>query len=95
VGFTNHGVTVPASLRANREPASDIVWGAADIGAVIGLSPSKTYHRLISGHIQSARKKGGRWCASRSELLREHGGAPAREVAHSAANAAMLREFGA
>jgi hypothetical protein len=62
---------------ADREhsPTSDIVWGAAAIGKIIGQSPSQTYHRLINGHIQSARKKGKRWCASRLELLREHGAA--------------------
>jgi hypothetical protein len=54
---------------------SDIIWGAPAIGAVIGLSPSQTYHHLANGYIKSARKKGGRWCASRAELLREHGAA--------------------
>jgi hypothetical protein len=54
-------------------PTSDFVWGADDIGAVIGRDKSSTYYMLKRGLIKSARKSGNRWHASRSALLREFG----------------------
>jgi hypothetical protein len=52
---------------------SDFIWGAAAIGAEIGRTPRQTHHLLSAGEIKSALKKGGRWVASRTALLREFG----------------------
>jgi hypothetical protein len=54
---------------------SDFCWGIAEIGAVIGRNFRQTHHMLATGAIECARKKGGRWVASRRALLREFGGA--------------------
>jgi hypothetical protein len=55
------------------EVACDFVWGAEDIGAVIGLSRPQTHYLLRKGGIKTARKVGGKWVCSRSALLREFG----------------------
>ena len=52
----------------------DFVWGAEEIGVIIGRNPCQSHHLLINGQIKCARKVGGRWVASRSALLREFGG---------------------
>jgi hypothetical protein len=45
-----------------------IVWGARDIGAVIGLTARQASYLLEKGAIRAARKvtaeRGSRWCAS-------------------------------
>ena len=47
---------------------SDLVWGAAEIGPVIGRSARITFYLLEKG-ILPGRKLGGRWVASRKALL--------------------------
>jgi hypothetical protein len=47
--------------------------GATEIGTVINRGARQTFHLLTNGEIKSARKIGGRWCASRAALLREFG----------------------
>lgn len=47
------------------------VWGAAEIGRVIGRNPRQTSYLLDSGALKSARKVGGRWMANRAALIRE------------------------
>ena len=54
---------------------NDFVWGADEIGQVIGRSGRQAHHLLTNGQIKSAKKVGGRWVASRAALLRELGGA--------------------
>jgi hypothetical protein len=49
----------------------DVVWGAAEIGVVIGRSRKQTHHLLKAGHIKSARKVGNQWCASVKALRAE------------------------
>jgi hypothetical protein len=44
------------------------VWGAAEIGAVIGKPERAVFHLLENG-LLPARKVGGRWVASRKKLL--------------------------
>jgi hypothetical protein len=56
-------------------PDTDIMWGAAAIARCINRTERQTYHLLELGEIQCARKKGDRWCASRSALLKEFGSA--------------------
>jgi hypothetical protein len=56
-------------------PDSDFVWGAEEIGALLGRNPRQTHHLLSKGDIKCARKIGGRWVASRTALLREFGAA--------------------
>jgi hypothetical protein len=53
----------------------DIVWGAQAIGQIINRTERQARHLLDSGAIKSARMVDGRWCASRSALLRELVGA--------------------
>lgn len=48
--------------------ASEIVWGAEAIGAVIGLKPRQAHH-LIEKKALPVKKVGGRWCANRAKLL--------------------------
>lgn len=62
----------------------DLVWGAREIGAVLGTNEPRTYALLSSGLIP-AKRVGRTWCANRSELLafftmtpaasKQHGGA--------------------
>ena len=49
------------------------VWGAAEIGRIIGRNKRQTHHLLTKGHIKSARRVGGRWCATPAALLKEFG----------------------
>jgi hypothetical protein len=49
------------------------VWGAVAIGEIINRTPRQTHHLLTRGHIKSARRIGGRWCASPAALLKEFG----------------------
>jgi hypothetical protein len=44
------------------------VWGAAEIGAVIGKDERATFHMLENG-LLPARKVGGRWVSARKKLL--------------------------
>jgi hypothetical protein len=50
---------------------SSFVWGAAEIGRVINRNTRQTNYLLERGAIKAARKKGGRWVAERSALIRE------------------------
>ena len=45
----------------------DLIWGAAEIGRVLGLPPRRVYYMLEQGHLP-ATKVGEAWCASRSAL---------------------------
>jgi hypothetical protein len=49
-----------------------VLWGAEEIGRVIGRTPRQTHHLLTTGKIKSAQKVGGRWVAGRG-ALREFG----------------------
>jgi hypothetical protein len=49
------------------------VWGAVEIGKIINRNPRQTHHLLTRGHIKSARRVGGRWCANPAALLKEFG----------------------
>ncbi|KQT53683.1 hypothetical protein ASG43_17760 [Aureimonas sp. Leaf454] len=50
----------------------DLVWGADEIGKLIGRTRTQTFHLLASGEIP-AKKVGGRWVAKRDALLRFFG----------------------
>jgi len=50
---------------------SSFVWGAADIGRVIGRNTRQTNYLLERGALKAARKVGGRWVADRTALIRE------------------------
>jgi hypothetical protein len=50
------------------------IWGAVEIGKIINRNPRQTHHLLTRGYIKSARRVGGRWCASPAALRREFGG---------------------
>jgi hypothetical protein len=51
-----------------------LVWGTCEIGKVINRTPRQTHHMLATGAIKCAQKKGGRWVAGRTALLKEFGG---------------------
>ena len=55
---TADGATAPLNL----------VWGAEEIGKVIGRTPRVTFHLLTTGSLP-AKKVGGRWVAERSKLV--------------------------
>jgi hypothetical protein len=46
------------------------VWGAAAIGAVIGVSERSAFHLLESKALRGAKRIGGKWTARPSVLLR-------------------------
>jgi hypothetical protein len=46
-----------------------IIWGAANIGSVLGLRPSQTFHMLASGQLKGAKKIGGKWCICQRALV--------------------------
>ena len=48
----------------------DLVWGCRDIGKVLGLDVPSTQRLLDRDKLKGAMKIGGRWCASKRELLR-------------------------
>jgi hypothetical protein len=54
---------------------SDLIWGAERIARLINRTPRAVWYMLDRGQIACAKKVGGRWCTSRSALLREFGGA--------------------
>jgi hypothetical protein len=61
------------SVKSDKSPSSEFLWGADEIGAAIGRNGRQAFHLLSSGDIKSARKVRGRWVASRTALLREFG----------------------
>jgi hypothetical protein len=50
-----------------------VCWGVDQIAEVINRNHRTTNWLLATGKIKAAKKIGGRWCASRSALLRELG----------------------
>jgi hypothetical protein len=54
---------------------SDLIWGAAGIGQVLGLTERQMFHLLEEKKLKSPKKVAGRYCASRAKLLEECGGA--------------------
>jgi hypothetical protein len=68
-----HSALPAVNSGANALDNSGFVWGAEEIGAVIGRTSRQTHHLLTQGAIKSAKKVGGRWVVSRSALLREIG----------------------
>jgi hypothetical protein len=52
---------------------ADLIWGAAGIAQVLGLTERQAFHLLESKKLASAKKVGGRHCASRAKLLAECG----------------------
>lgn len=46
----------------------DLIWGAEEIGKLIGRSPRVTFHLLASGALP-AKKVGNRWVAERSKIF--------------------------
>ncbi|WP_454647804.1 hypothetical protein [Bradyrhizobium liaoningense] len=42
-------------------PESELIWGAAAIGKVIGRSEKGAFHALQSGRVPGARNVAGRW----------------------------------
>jgi hypothetical protein len=64
------------AVRKPRHPATPItsdapVWGAEQIGLVIGRSARSTYHLLESKSLKGAKKIRGTWSAIPSVLRRE------------------------
>ena len=57
----------------NNTVTSDLIWGTADIGRVINRNPRQVFHLISTGALKSVQKKGGRYVASRSALLKELG----------------------
>jgi hypothetical protein len=62
-----------ASTSGLDNSSCEFVWGAEEIGAILGRTARQIHHLLTQGAIKSAKKVGGRWVVSRSALLREFG----------------------
>lgn len=60
----------------------DLLWGAAEIGAALGVSDRKVFHYLENGWITGARRVGKRWVISRKALVRQF--VPADQEIHAA-----------
>ncbi|MGO6724935.1 DNA-binding protein [Rhizobium ruizarguesonis] len=55
--------------KLEESPASlDLIWGAEDIGKVIGRSARATFDMLDKGELP-AKKVNGRWVVARSKLI--------------------------
>lgn len=48
--------------------ASDVIWGAEEIGKVINRTRRQTFGLLENGYMPG-QKIGGRWCSTRAALL--------------------------
>lgn len=46
----------------------DLIWGAGDIAAELGLAESRVYYLLNTGGLPMAKKVTGRWVVSRTRL---------------------------
>jgi hypothetical protein len=53
---------------------SRIVWGAAEIGKVVGLTEKQIYYIAEKGMLKSIRRVGSRLCADADRLLAELAG---------------------
>ena len=49
---------------------SEIIWGAQQIGAIIGKGERATFHMLERGLLKGVRKLGSQWCTRRTDLLK-------------------------
>jgi hypothetical protein len=67
--FTMHSANDAGE--ASKIESLDLLWGANEIARVLGLKPRQAFHLLNSGKLKSAWKLGGRWYASRRELISE------------------------
>jgi hypothetical protein len=47
------------------------VWGAVEIGKVIGRNERQAHHLIYTGKLKSVRKVGSQWCANVAALLAE------------------------
>lgn len=47
----------------------DLVWGAKEIGKIIGRNERMTFHLLTTGEIPGAKRVGGRWVIERTKLI--------------------------
>ena len=70
----------PSGVKLKNEDITDrandsFAWGAREIGKIIGRTERQAHYLLENGQLESAKKKGGRWVASRAALLRELGSA--------------------
>jgi hypothetical protein len=67
------------TLHVGGTVADDLIWGAAAIGAEIGVDERKTFY-LLARRFIPARKIGGLWVASRRELRAALCGAAAEDA---------------
>jgi hypothetical protein len=64
----------PTPTATPQPEASDIIWGAAAIGEFLNLPSERAAFHLLP-KLNSVRKVGGRYAASRAKLLAEASGA--------------------
>jgi hypothetical protein len=65
---------VPAAITTPVPTApvpTGFVWGAFEIGEVIGRNARQTHHLASTGKLKSVRKVGSQWCANVDALLAE------------------------
>ncbi|RXH23312.1 hypothetical protein XH99_31870 [Bradyrhizobium nanningense] len=62
-------------------PESELIWGAAAIGKVIGRSEKGAFHALQSGRVPGARNVAGRWGLHVPTFLASFTEAPRASVA--------------
>jgi hypothetical protein len=66
-------------IPATKDP-DEVLNGAEEIGAELGLSKRKAYYRLEKGHIRGVRKMGSHWIGTRRNIRQAN-----LEVAYTAA----------
>jgi len=54
---------------------NEFVWGAEEIGKIIGRSQRQMFNLVHSGQLKSVKKVGGLWVANREALRKELGAA--------------------
>src|SRR5882762_7573967 len=69
-------------IPATKDP-DEVLKGAEEIGAELGLSKRKAYYHLEKGHIRGVRKMGSLWIGTRRNIRQAN-----LEVAHAHTQAA-------
>jgi hypothetical protein len=59
--------SIQALNPANKDP-DEVLQGAEEIGAELGLSKRKAYYHLEKGHIRGVRKMGSLWIGTRRNI---------------------------
>jgi hypothetical protein len=57
------------TMNLHESNPAGVIWGAEEIGRVIGRTTRQAFHLLESGQLQGAKKIGGRWAITYRKLM--------------------------